>query len=212
VNDLLFDSEREVRVETHHLLRDSSSRELLSKVLGGIVGEKYWEMLLLGSVADLQSKLRHRRQRMVVPIWSDDHVQFLLPLRLSREDNGCVLLLVVEAAVAPYYGVADYRAVSIITREEGYSRARLVDVPDSDWLVEVFGPNISTGSGGSSTTTTSPTSTTSSPSARMGFIRPSSSCSSLLLPTTSSTTTSPFSSSSPTTHTFERYFEDLVSH
>lgn len=124
-SDLVFDTRKDFRLNTHHLIGDDDTR--------GRFPEQYKSLddhlllqLLEGAIVFAKKRVR-RSYKTAIPQFFNGRVQLLLPLCLA-DPQQADLALVVD--IQPDF----YRATTCLTLAMAYSNARLLAKPDRDWL------------------------------------------------------------------------------
>lgn len=123
-SDLVFDTKCEIEVNFDHLFNDNQER--LPDVLRD--NRTLAISAIQGSIELLKEKVL-RNYKLAIPHSYRGHIQLLLPLNLTS-DNEADLALVAEKDQSANL----YRIKTALTMDMAYMDARLITRPDRDWL------------------------------------------------------------------------------
>ncbi|MBN2605314.1 MAG: DUF3825 domain-containing protein [Bacilli bacterium] len=126
-NDVFFNPAFEIVPNLDHIITDNKERidEIMHDVpfynsipISGLCA------LLNGEILNTQKRVK-RNQRMAVPMYYKEKVQFLLPIKMYNK----IIPLVVDQVGNRY------RGVTILNRQMAYKNARLIMKPETNWIL-----------------------------------------------------------------------------
>jgi Domain of unknown function (DUF3825) len=123
-SDLVFDTKCVIEVNYDHLFADN--RERLPEVLRE--NRTLAISAIQGSIELLKEKVL-RNYKLAIPHWYRGHIQLLLPLNLTSENEADLALVAEKDQAAKLY-----RIKTALTMDMAYMDARLITRPDRDWL------------------------------------------------------------------------------
>jgi hypothetical protein len=123
-NDLVFNLNYELEINFAHIVDDNKERLPETFQENRTVAKNAIE----GATKFLKDKIR-RNYKVAIPSWYKGHIQLLLPLNLTDE-NEADLALVADKDDSRNI----YRIRTALTMDMAYKRARLLCRPDRDWL------------------------------------------------------------------------------
>lgn len=122
--DLVFDTKCEIEVNYDHLFNEN--RDRLPDVLRD--NRTLAISAIQGSIELLKEKVL-RNYKLAIPHWYRGHIQLLLPLNLTSENEADLALVAEKDQSANLY-----RIKTALTMDMAYTDARLLTRPDRDWL------------------------------------------------------------------------------
>lgn len=122
---LIFDSRKELIVNTEHIIQDNKER---FPNPFSTMPDYQLQLLIDGSIKSAKERLR-RNYKIAVPQYfiTSGTIQLLIPLCLASQDMADLAVVVED------YGTM-YRASTCLTLDQAMNNARLIARPDRDWL------------------------------------------------------------------------------
>lgn len=123
IQELIYDTNAELRVNTAHILNNPRNRERLPST----VAESPALTTLFTGAVDLAKKKIEANYKAAVPQFYDDQICFLLPICLTSTDKA-------DLSLAVKWHNGYYTGHTCLTLDMAYNNARLIACPNSDWL------------------------------------------------------------------------------
>lgn len=124
IEDLIFDTNREIRINIDHILEDENNR---NRIPTEYKNASNLNFLFRSALTYAQFRIKEN-YKSAVPQYYNGKIQFLLPISLG--DPSIVDL---SLAVGKYNDI--YTGHTCLTMDMAYNNARLIAKPESDWLV-----------------------------------------------------------------------------
>lgn len=127
LEDIYFDPDLEIVTNIEHIVTENKTR--LDSILGDdqlyqVLDNQALVHLFNSQITVAQLRIK-RNQRLAVPMYYRDEIQFLLPIRINKK----IIPLVVQKIGNVY------RANTILTKEMAYKNARLLMRPEISWIM-----------------------------------------------------------------------------
>jgi hypothetical protein len=126
-NDIFYDPNLEIIPNLDHIVNDNKER--LDMIMSDIpfytsIPIQSICSALNGEILNTQKRVK-RNQRIAVPMYYKEKVQFLLPIKLYQK----IIPLVVDKQGTKYKGV------TILDKHMAYKNARLIMTPETSWIL-----------------------------------------------------------------------------
>lgn len=125
VEDLIYDTKHELRVNIDHILEDERNRQRIPEIYRD---SPNLAMLFKGAALDFAKIRIMENYKAAVPQYFNGKIQFLIPISLGDPS-------VVDLSLAVGLEDGIYTGHTCLTLDMAYNNARLIAKPESDWLV-----------------------------------------------------------------------------
>ena len=124
ISDLIYDTKLDMRINISHILDNPENRRRIPEHLR----ESYYiKTLFIGAIEMAKRKIE-ANYKVAVPQYYQGKIQLLIPVCLENEEKVDLALALTKRSEGYYTGS------TCLTVDMAYNNARLIAMPNSDWL------------------------------------------------------------------------------